>query len=76
MSDIQYRLIQEYDELTGKIVKLNKSLTSDSVEGISAMQLSLMRVQVHAMRTYATCLMNRIEDLKFDRDFERMVKGT
>lgn len=63
MSDFKERLLKEKDELTEKIVKLDAFVSSDKINAVDQIQVSLLRVQLCAMRTYEKCLEERIDDL-------------
>ncbi len=60
MSDFKTRLDNEYKELDEKITKLKNFLDGDGVENIDKDQRTLLGIQLQAMKTYRTCLMERI----------------
>lgn len=60
MSDFKTRLLEEKQQLDDKIEKLNSFLDSDKVGEIDVVQLTLLNVQVKAMKTYSQILLERI----------------
>jgi hypothetical protein len=60
MSDFKTRLETEQKELLEKIEKLDEFLNKGDIANITTDQLTLLRIQLKAMDTYNTCLMERI----------------
>jgi hypothetical protein len=60
MSDFKTRLETEQKELLEKIEKLDEFLNKGDIVNITTDQLSLLRIQLKAMDTYNTCLIERI----------------
>lgn len=64
MNDFISRLHDERNELREKVNKLEDFLFSeDDYNGIGDVQVSLLKVQLYAMKTYWKCLIERIADL-------------
>jgi len=64
MNDFILRLHDERNELREKVNKLEDFLFSaDDYNGIGDVQVSLLKVQLYAMKTYLKCLIERIADL-------------
>lgn len=64
MSDFISRLHDEKNELRERVNNLEDFLFSDDFNGIGDVQVSLLKVQLSAMKTYLKCLNERIADLK------------
>ena len=60
MSDFKTRLETEQKELVEKIGKLEEFLTNGNTEVVTKDQLTLLKIQLKAMDTYNTCLVERI----------------
>ena len=60
MPDFKTRLIEEKEQLNERIEKLESFVSSDKFSSISAVQQSLLNVQLHSMRTYSQVLVERI----------------
>jgi hypothetical protein len=60
MSDFKTRLETEESELTEKITKLKEFLDGKVVETIDKDQRTLLGIQLQAMKTYRTCLKERL----------------
>ena len=60
MQDVRDKLITEADELTTRVVKLREFLHSKKVHEIPPLQRSLLQIQLNAMYTYESCLMERL----------------
>ena len=60
MSDFKTRLETEQKELLEKIEKLEGFLTDGDTKVVTEDQLTLLKIQLKAMDTYNTCLVERI----------------
>ena len=60
MPDFKTRLIEEKEQLNERIEKLESFVGSDKFSSISAVQQSLLNVQLQSMRTYSQVLVERI----------------
>lgn len=58
------RLKTEFSELSDKINKLEAFTHSKDIDKIDVLQQQLLIVQLDAMRTYCTCLNQRLFNLK------------
>lgn len=54
------RLLDEKDQLSYKIEKLEEFINSNKFQDIAAIQCSLLNIQLDAMKTYKQCLFERI----------------
>ena len=57
------RLQEEYEELLKKTLKLQHFLVDDEFNNITPIQKSLLFIQLNAMKTYASCLNERLQNL-------------
>lgn len=60
MSDFKDRLIEEKKELSERIEKLESFIGSEKYNTIEADQMTLLNIQLPAMRTYQQILTERI----------------
>jgi len=60
MSTFKERMVEEIDQLQGKIIKLTDFTYSENFKNIDSVQQSLLRVQLSAMHTYHHCLAERL----------------
>lgn len=63
MNNFISRLHDEKNELRERINSLEDFLFSEDFNGIGDVQVSLLKVQLSAMKTYLKCLKERMEDL-------------
>lgn len=54
------RLIDEKSELDVKSAKLESFLSTEKAKEIEPVQLSLLNIQLNAMKTYSRCLLERL----------------
>ena len=64
METFKDRLYLEFNDLEDKIGKLESFVNSKILFEIPNIQKVLLCVQLDAMKTYATCLNERIDNLK------------
>lgn len=64
MDPFKFRLIEEQAQLRERIEKLAKFIWSDTFKTIDSTQQLLLKVQLKAMETYASCLEARINQLE------------
>lgn len=60
MSDFKTRLIEEKEQVNERIEKLEAFTQSEAFQNIEAVQMSLLNIQLNAMKTYSQCLVERI----------------
>jgi hypothetical protein len=60
MSDFKTRVVTEQKELLIKIEALENFLTNGDTKRVTEDQLTLLKIQLRAMDTYNTCLVERI----------------
>lgn len=58
------RLEEEKRQLDEKIKKLNAFLSSDKVNEIDRIQVTLLNIQIKAMESYSQCLLERLVRLQ------------
>lgn len=63
MEDFKKRLLEERDQLSEKVNKLDTFFESRKVYKLSVLQQDLLYQQFEAMITYLDCLERRIDDL-------------
>ena len=61
--DYKNRLKKEFNDLEYKIQNLEAFLHSKAVDKVIKIQRSLLIVQLDAMKTYSTCLHERLDNL-------------
>jgi hypothetical protein len=60
------RLVQEWEEVSERELKLSAFVDSVQIEQLDSAQQWLIRQQLRAMQIYSLCLAKRLELLKFD----------
>jgi len=63
MSDFKERLTEEHIQLQGRMLKLEDFILGEKFKTINAVQASLLKVQLYAMKTYHQCLIERMNAL-------------
>lgn len=64
MEEFEIRLTKEKDELLDKVMKLENFFSQEHAPSIERAQISLMSIQLDAMKAYLKCITRRIELLK------------
>lgn len=63
MEEFYKRLLEEKEQLTDKIFKLSSFIGIDKFKTLPEIQQALLQVQFQAMKTYETCLVERLKYL-------------
>ena len=61
MEEYQKRVVQEKEELDERIMKLKRFINNVPAFGVDSDDMSLLRMQLNAMRRYSDILGDRIE---------------
>jgi hypothetical protein len=64
MSTFKERLIEEHEQLTDKIIKLELFIPTPTFSTIKPIQQSLLKAQLFAMKTYSSILVERLKWLE------------
>lgn len=61
MADYKKRVEDEFRELQMKIHKLDQFIIGNAFQKLDGRNKALLKIQLDSMRTYATCLRERIK---------------